>query len=61
MTQANPITFLQEARSELMKVRWPTRPEIIRLTSVVIALSVAIGLFIGTLDALLVKLTELSF
>ncbi len=60
MTQANPITFLQEARSELMKVRWPTRPEIIRLTSVVIALSVAIGLFIGTLDALLVKLTELS-
>jgi preprotein translocase subunit SecE len=39
----------RETRSELRKVVWPTREETTRLTVVVIAISVAIGLilFIG--------------
>jgi preprotein translocase subunit SecE len=40
---------LRETRSELRKVVWPTREETTRLTVVVIAISVTIGLilFIG--------------
>lgn len=55
----NPVTFLKEVRTELVKVVWPTRDETIRLTAVVIGVSVATGLFIGALDVVFVKLMEL--
>lgn len=55
----NPLTFIKEARTELGRVVWPTRAETIRLTLVVIGVSVGFGLFIGGLDIVLVKLTEL--
>lgn len=54
----NPITFIKEARTELAKVIWPTRSQAIRLTLVVIGVSVAIGMFIGGLDIMFVKVTE---
>ncbi len=54
-----PITFLKQARAELSKVIWPTRAETIKLTLVVIGISVATGIFIGGLDIFFVKLTEL--
>ena len=38
---------------ELKKVSWPTRAETIRLTSVVIFISLIIGLYIGIIDFLL--------
>ncbi len=44
------IAFLQEARSELMRVNWPNKETIIRYTTLVIAMSVAVALFLGTLD-----------
>lgn len=60
MTQmANPITFFKEVRTELSKVVWPTRAETIRLTVIVIGVSIAIGLYIGALDVTMVKITEL--
>ena len=46
----NPLTFLREVRSELRKVAWPTQRETINLTIVVIALSIAVGLFLGGFD-----------
>jgi preprotein translocase subunit SecE len=46
----NPVTFLQETVSELRKSVWPTREETARLTVVVIAVAVAMGLFLGLLD-----------
>ena len=55
----NPIVFIKEARTELAKVIWPTRSEALRLTLVVIGVSVGIGLFIGGLDIAFVKITEL--
>lgn len=55
----NPITFVKEARTELAKVIWPTRSQAVRLTLVVIGVSVGIGLFIGGLDIVFVKVTEL--
>jgi len=50
----NPFTsilhFIHDVRSELRKVAWPTQRETTNLTIVVIALSVAMGLFLGGID-----------
>jgi preprotein translocase subunit SecE len=42
--------FVRDVRSELRKVNWPTQRETINLSIVVIALSVAMGLFLGGVD-----------
>jgi preprotein translocase subunit SecE len=54
-----PINFIKEVRDELQKVVWPTRDEIIRLTAVVIIVSLGVGLFLGGTDFILTKLFEL--
>jgi preprotein translocase subunit SecE len=54
-----PATFLKEVRDELKKVVWPTRDEIIRLTSLVIIISLVVGFFLGGLDYIFTKLTTL--
>ena len=51
-----PISFLRETRDELKKVVWPSRQEIIRLTFVVIMVSLVVGLFLGGLDFVFVKI-----
>jgi preprotein translocase subunit SecE len=43
--------WIREIWTELKKVQWPTRQETINLTIVVIVVSVALGLFLGGLDA----------
>jgi preprotein translocase subunit SecE len=48
--RVNPINFIRDVRSELRKVAWPTQRETVNLTAVVIALSVAVGLFLGGTD-----------
>jgi preprotein translocase subunit SecE len=53
-----PQTFLQETYAELKKVVWPSRNDIIRLTAIVISLSVLMGLYIGGLDLLFSKMME---
>jgi preprotein translocase subunit SecE len=50
-----PVQFLKEVVSELKRVTWPTRDETIKLTAVVIALSVVVGAFIGGLDAIFLQ------
>ncbi len=54
-----PVNFLREVRDELKKVVWPTREEIIRLTGVVMLVSVLVGIFLGGADFILTKLIEL--
>jgi preprotein translocase subunit SecE len=54
-----PVVFLKEVRDELRKVVWPTRDEIIRLTGVVILISLGVGLFLGATDFILTKLVGL--
>ncbi len=56
-----PIRFFHEVVAELKKVTWPTREETIKLTVVVIAISVIVGAFIGGLDSLFLKITTLLF
>lgn len=50
--------FLEQVREELSKVVWPTRDEVVRLTTVVIIVSLAVGLFLGGIDFFLTKLLE---
>jgi preprotein translocase subunit SecE len=54
-----PVNFLKEVREELSKVVWPSREEVIRLTGVVILVSLIVGLFLGGADFVLTKLIEL--
>ena len=44
------IRFLKEVKRELSKVSWPTRNQIIQYTLVVIAISLAVAVFLGVLD-----------
>jgi preprotein translocase subunit SecE len=46
----NPIQFLKEVKSELVKVVWPTRKETLRITLVVIAFSLVMAAFLGLVD-----------
>ena len=46
----SPLQFLQEVRLELKKVKWPTRPQVVRMTTIVISVSIAVGAFIAGLD-----------
>jgi len=54
-----PGVFLREVRDELKKVVWPTRDEVIRLTGVVILVSLIVGIFLGGTDFILTKLVAL--
>lgn len=56
-----PVQFVREVITELKKVTWPTREETVKLTAVVIAISLIVAVFIGGLDAILVKITGLLF
>lgn len=53
------FTFLKEVKTELGKVTFPTRAEVIRLTAVVIAISVVVGLYLGALDFLFLNLLQI--
>lgn len=44
------VKYLKETRAELRKVTWPTREETINLTLIVIAVTVTMAVFLGTLD-----------
>jgi preprotein translocase subunit SecE len=45
--------WVRETNAELRKVTWPTREEALRLTYVVIGLSLAMGLLLGGADFIL--------
>jgi preprotein translocase subunit SecE len=45
--------WLRETRGELRKVTWPTREEALRLTYVVIGLSIVMGAVLGGVDFIL--------
>lgn len=52
------IRFFAEARGELKKVNWPTQKELIRYTVLVVVISLAVAVFLGTLDTLFSYLIE---
>ena len=50
------VQFYRETTAELRKVVWPTRDEAMRLTGIVIAVVVAMAIFLGAVDAALTQL-----
>jgi preprotein translocase subunit SecE len=54
--RGNPLNFIRDVRSELRKVAWPTQRETIKLTAVVLAFSIAVGLLLGGIDFLFQEL-----
>jgi len=52
------VSFLLEVKAEMERVIWPSRREIIKLTLIVIGVSVAVGFFLGGIDFSLAKLAE---
>ena len=51
--------FLKEVQTELKKVIWPTREQAVRLTMIVVGVSLTVGLYVGILDYVLTKLVGL--
>jgi preprotein translocase subunit SecE len=51
-------TYLTESWSELKKVAWPTRETVVRLTLLVIAVSIVVGVYIGVLDVVFNRTIE---
>ncbi len=50
------LQFLRESRTELKKVKWPTRKELLASTAVVIALVLVVSFFLGVIDFGLIKI-----
>ena len=55
---AAPFSFFQQTYDELKKVVWPTREDLIRLTAIVLIISIVVGLYIGAIDFVLNKILE---
>ena len=52
------IKFFTEAKAELTKVSWPSRPELVRYTILVVIISLAVAIFLGVLDVAFSYLVE---
>jgi len=50
--------FLKESRQELKRVNWPSRNETLRLTIVVVIMSLIVAAFLGLSDYLLSTLLK---
>ena len=55
------LRMFQETSSELRKVVWPTRQDAMRLTMMVIIVSVAVGLALGIVDYIFTLVVDRLF
>ncbi|HWA51602.1 MAG TPA: preprotein translocase subunit SecE [Patescibacteria group bacterium] len=55
----NPIKYLLEVKSELGLVTWPKISDVVRLTLLVVLISIIVGLYLSGLDAGFTKLIGL--
>ncbi len=63
-TKAGPnpiIRYLRETRAEVAKVTWPTREEWIRLSGIVLAVTVIMAVILGLADFVGSQLMNLLF
>lgn len=51
--------FLQEVRAEFDKVKFPSREQTIKLTTIVLIVSLILGIYIGAIDFGLTKIIEI--
>jgi len=55
----NLPNFFKEVKSELTKVTWLSRQQTLRLTAIVLAVSVVVAIFISLLDYVFTKMMGL--
>ena len=56
----NPIVaYLKQTQAEIRKVHWPTRREATNLTSVVLAVTIVMSIFLSGMDFLFAQLVRL--
>ncbi len=55
----NPVKYLRETLAELKLVSWPSRQTTVRLTVIVIVISILVGAYIGALDYGLTNILKL--
>lgn len=48
--RVGPVQYLREVRDEMRKVAWPTRPEIIRYSTIVVVTVIIYTSLVGGLD-----------
>ena len=48
--------FVEAVQLEMRKVTWPTRPELVKATRMIVVLSMVLGVVIGLLDWVLQKI-----
>ena len=53
------VNYLKGAREELSKVVWPTKETTVKHTLVVIVISLAIAIFLGSIDFLFNEVLEI--
>ncbi len=53
------VRYLKETRAEIRKVSWPTREEAINLTLIVLAVTIAMAIFLGAVDLIFQNLIRL--
>ena len=46
----NPLQFVQQTRSEISKVTWPSRREVMLTSVMVFALAIVTAIFFGLVD-----------
>ncbi len=54
----NPLDFVKEVRVELEKVVWPSKEQTIKLTFIVVLVTLMVGFFLGGFDYLLTQLSS---
>jgi preprotein translocase subunit SecE len=52
------VQFVREAKTELKKVKWPTKKELLASTAVVIVLSLLVAFYLGLIDFGLIKIIK---
>ena len=61
MARTNPFEFLQQVRTEVAKVTWPTRRETVITTIMVVAMSIAAAFFFLAADWVFGTLVTILF
>jgi len=50
MAKTNPFQFIQQVRSEVAKVVWPTRREVVLTTGMVLTMAALTAIFFSLVD-----------
>jgi preprotein translocase subunit SecE len=48
--RTNPVQFVREVRGELRKVAWPTRPEVVNYSIIVLVTVIVLTAYVAALD-----------